>query len=162
MLHDAPVAAAIDAMSATWAEIAALAHRHVVRLARAGGARLVEPVLAPTEAADEARRLAQPAVLGALELSADPFEDIRSLSPAAYLSHRRVTACLDEVLAALSAACVQAPALHGGTVSSSLAALVAEVRRHAAADSDAWSADRLASLADAITDSIDGGRSLGT
>jgi histidine ammonia-lyase len=160
--HDAPIAAAVDAMSATWADIGALAHRHVVRLARARGTGGPQPVPAPTDAVDEMRRLAQPAVLGALEVSADPNEDVPPLAPTAYLSHRRVAARLDEVVTVLAAAGAEAPAIGQFGVSPALSALMEAIRQHAPAPPAPWSPNVLGSLADAVSDSIDQGRALGT
>jgi histidine ammonia-lyase len=162
LCHDAPTAAAIDGMSATWADLGALVHRHIVRLTRARGASDVPPVPAPTDAVDEMRRLAQPAVLGALEISPDANDDVPPLAPAAYLSHRRVTARLDEVLAVLAATCAGAPPLRELAVSPALSGVLDAVGRHAPPPRDGWSTSALASLADAVSDSIDTGRALGT
>jgi histidine ammonia-lyase len=123
--HNATAAAAIDAVAATWADIAALAHRHAVKLHKGEVSLLPDRLLpegtdyttgysttyleyVPNQALEEMRRLAQPTLLDAAEIAASEQDDIAITAPVAFVAERDVAERFDEILAVLAVVCSQA------------------------------------------------------
>ncbi len=145
--HDAAAAPAVDAVSAAWVDLAAVAQRHIVKLHRGAVSGLPDRLLppgtdyttghsttyleyVPNQAVEEMRRLAQPTLLSPAEVAASEQDDVAITAPIAFLSEREVAARLDEVLAVLAATCSQALHVTGRDVSPKLRDVLAFVRAH--------------------------------
>jgi histidine ammonia-lyase len=143
--HNATAAPAIDSVAASWADLALVAHRHVVKLHRGAVSGLPDRLLppgtyattahsttyleyVPNQAVEEMRRLVRPTLLAAGEVAASSQDDVAVTAPVAYLAEREVATRLDEVLAVLAVTCSQALHVTGRRPSPRLAELVGFVR----------------------------------
>lgn len=123
--HNATAAPAIDAVAASWTDLAALAQRHIVKLHQGEVSLLPDRLLAPgtdyttgysttyleyvpNQALEEMRRRAQPALLSPAQIAASEQDDVAITTPIAFVAEREIAARFDEVLAVLGAVCSQA------------------------------------------------------
>ena len=143
--HNSTAAPAIDSVAASWADLAALAQRHTVKLHRGPISLLPDRLLpegtdyttgysttyleyVPNQAIEEMRRLAQPALLTPAEIAASEQDDVAVTAPLAYLAEREVAARFDEVLTVLAVTCSQALHVTGRPALPRLAGLLGFVR----------------------------------
>src|SRR5207248_2313680 len=108
-----------------WADLAALAHRHAVKLHRGDvsglpnrllpegtdystGASTAPLEVVPTDLVEHLRRLAQPTLLSSAELTSSDQDDIPITTPQAFANEREGARYLDAVLAILAASASQA------------------------------------------------------
>lgn len=123
--HDHLVPGALDAVAASWVDIASLAHRHVVKLHKGRVSLLPDRLLpegtdyttgrsttyleyVPNDFLQEMRRLAQPSLLGTDEVAASDQDDVAIGGPRAFRAERQVASLLDATLAVLAVTCSQA------------------------------------------------------
>jgi histidine ammonia-lyase len=125
--HNAMVYPALNALTATWADLTLLAQRHATALRRApaaGPATGLEPVLSGL--VEEARAAAQPTLLPAAVN--DPQDDVSAPAVSAYRRLLRATECLDGALAVLAAEASQVMFIAGRRPAPRLDDLLAGVR----------------------------------
>jgi histidine ammonia-lyase len=143
--HAGTTAPALDAVAATWVDLAGLAHRHAIKLHK-GDVSLLPDRLWPPEAAEserfsttyleyvandfheEMRRLAAPTLLSGGEVAASSQDDVAIPTPLAFTSERRVAELLDGVLAILAVVASQALFVTGRVAPPALAPLLEVVR----------------------------------
>jgi histidine ammonia-lyase len=131
--HNARATAAIDGMAFAWADLCQLAQRHTDRLfqhpasAPALSGEWTSKPLHMVQAgwADEARRLAQPSLLG---LGAFGQNDVPAMSFAAWRNAVAVGRCLDAALAVLAVVASEALRGRDEAVPPTLAELLRQVR----------------------------------
>ena len=143
--HNADAAPAIDAVGASWVDLAAVAHRHTVKLHKGGVSGLPDRLLppgtdytsafsttyleyTPNQALSEMRRLARSTLLSPAEVAASEQDDLAITAPIAFVAEREVGARLDEVLAVLAVAASQALHVGGTKVAPALEGLLDLVR----------------------------------
>jgi histidine ammonia-lyase len=118
--HNAPVAQALDSVSASWVDLASLAHRHIVKLHRGAVSRLPDRLVpegekywtglsttymefVPNDMLDEMRRWAEPALLSPGEAGASLQDDVSAPGFIACRNEARVAVLFDRVMAILAA-----------------------------------------------------------
>lgn len=118
--HNAPVAQSLDNMSATWVDLAGLAHRHIIKLHQAGPSGLPDRLLpegeaywtgrstsylefVPNDMIDEMRRWAEPALLSPGEAGASFQDDVSAPGIIACRNEAHVAQLIDRVMAVLAA-----------------------------------------------------------
>ncbi|NNE22822.1 MAG: aromatic amino acid lyase [Rhizobiales bacterium] len=123
--HSAPVAQCLDTVSASWVDLAGIAHRHIVKLHQAGVSGLPDRLLpegeaywtgrstsylefVPNDMIDEMRRWAEPALLSPGEPGASFQDDVSAPGIIASRNEARVAVLFDRVLAVLAAVCSHA------------------------------------------------------
>lgn len=143
--HNATAGPAIDAVAASWADLATVAQRHIVKFHQGRISLLPDRLLpagtdyttgysttyleyVPNQAIEEMRRLAQPTLLTPAEIAASGQDDVAITAPIAYLAEREVAARFDEVLTVLAVTCSQVFHLTGRMAPPSLAATLALIR----------------------------------
>jgi len=143
--HDALTPQALDGASAAWVDLAALAHRHIVKLHKGGVSQLPDRLLpegvhyrsgrsttylefVPNDWIDEMRRWAQPALLSPGEPGASDQDDVSAPGFIAWRNQARVAVLLDRVLAVLAATASQALQVTGRAPPRRLRPLLAEIR----------------------------------
>ncbi|MBI1777106.1 MAG: aromatic amino acid lyase [Proteobacteria bacterium] len=123
--HNAAAAPAIDAVTAGWANLGMLAHRHAVKMHRGEVSLLPDRLLpkgtdvttghsttymeyVPTGFVEEMRRLAQPTLIPTSDIAASQQDDIAITTPLAFVNERRAAECFDATLAVLGVVASQA------------------------------------------------------
>lgn len=123
--HNAMLAPALDAVSASWVDLASLAHRHLVKLHRGAVSLLPDRLLRegepywlgrsttymeflPNDTIDEMRRWAEPALLSPGEPGASLQDDVSAPGLIACRNEARVGRLFDRVLTVLAAAACHA------------------------------------------------------
>jgi histidine ammonia-lyase len=145
--HNATAAPAIDTVTGTWADLAAIAQRHIVKLHKGEVSLLPDRLLppgtdyttgysttyleyVPNQAIEEIRRMAQPTLLSVAEIAASEQDDIAIPAPVAFGMHDAVAERFGEVLAVLGAVCSQALHVTDRTPAPALAPLLEFIREH--------------------------------
>ena len=143
--HDGQVPQALDQVAGSWVDLAALAHRHAVKLHRGTVSHLPDRLLpegadmwsgasttylefVPNDYLEEMRRLAQPTLLSAAEPGASLQDDISSTAFPAWRSELRVALLHDRVMAVLAAVASQALHVRGAPAPPRLRRFLEEVR----------------------------------
>jgi histidine ammonia-lyase len=128
--HNAPLAQALDGVSASWVDLASLAHRHMVKLHRGAVSRLPDRLLPdgelywtgrsttymeflPNDMIDEMRRWAEPALLSPADPGASLQDDVSAPGLIACRNEVRVALLFDRVMAVLAAIAVHALTVTG-------------------------------------------------
>jgi len=118
--HNAPVAQALEGVAAAWVDLAALAHRHAVKLHRGAVSHLPDRLVRegelywsgrsttymeflPNDSIDEMRRWAEPALLSPGEPGASLQDDVSAPGLIACRNEARVGRLFDRVLTVLAA-----------------------------------------------------------
>lgn len=145
--HNATAAPAIDTVTGTWADLAAIAQRHIVKLHKGEVSLLPDRLLppgtdyttgysttyleyVPNQAIEEIRRMAQPTLLSVAEIAASEQDDIAIPAPVAFGMHDAVAERFGEVLAVLGAVCSQALHVTDRTPAPPLVPLLEFIREH--------------------------------
>jgi histidine ammonia-lyase len=143
--HQGLTAPALDAVTATWVDLAAIAYRHIVKLHMGAVSRLPHLLMAPADGSspafstaalaqiaegfyEELRRLAQPTLLSGGAVTAYPDEDIASPTQLAFRIERRAAKLFDGMLAILAVSSSQALFVTEREAPPALAGLLETVR----------------------------------
>ncbi len=137
--HNAKAYPAMDALAATWADLALLADRHIDKLMHErvsllpDGLRIDEGYLgcmafASAGFVEQARQVASPSLLPAMESGGYGQNDVPTPVFLAWRKEAEAARCFEAVLAILAAVCSQAFAATGRQAPPALAGLMAEVR----------------------------------
>jgi histidine ammonia-lyase len=145
--HNATAAPAIDAVTGTWADLATIAQRHIIKLHKGEVSLLPDRLLppgtdyttgysttyleyVPNQAIEEIRRLAQQTLLSVAEIAASEQDDIAITAPVAFVMHDAVAERFGEVLAVLGAVCSQAFHITDRTPAPALVPMLEFIREH--------------------------------
>jgi histidine ammonia-lyase len=143
--HNHLVPGALDAVTASWVDLASLAHRHIVKLHKGRVSLLPDRLLppgtdyttgrsttyleyVPGDFVAQMRRLAEPSLLASQEAAASDQDDVAIAAPEAFRAEREVAGLLDHTLAVLAVTCSQALHVTGRPAPPALRGLLEQVR----------------------------------
>ena len=143
--HNGIAAPAIDRMAACWADLAALAQRHIVKFHKGGVSELPDRLLppgtdittafsttyleyVPNDFVEQMRLLAQPTLLTPVEVAASEQDDVAVPSFIAYDKERRIAELFDATIAVLCVVASQALHVTGRPAQPPLRAFLERVR----------------------------------